>query len=102
MSFDVFIMPLTKWLNVLQGKHCLIHHLSQLISLPTLLFKTETKEYNSFARLEHKDIVTEQKVSKLEVFQNLKQSLNLNKYINIIVQAVFHRCRGYFFKYTYL
>lgn len=61
----------------------------------------ETKVNNSFIWLQHEDTVKEQKVTKLEAFQNLKWILNLNKCINILFVAVFHRCR-FFFKYTYL
>ena len=35
-------------------------------------------------------------MTKLEAFQNLKWILNLNKCINILFVAVFHRCRGFF------
>lgn len=57
----------------------------------------ETKENNTFVWLEHEDNVKDKKITKLEAFQNLKQILNLNKCINILSRAVFHRYRGWFF-----
>lgn len=95
MTFDTCLScHLLRLLNTLQEKQCLTHHLSELISSPTLLFKTKRKIPSFHWNI--KDTVTEHKITKAEVFQNLTWISNVNKCNNILFEAVFHRCWGVF------